>query len=154
MRRRELEVTDPQKIEEIIDSCEVLRIGLRDGERIYIVPMSFGYDKQTKCFYCHCATEGRKLDLIKQTGYAAFELDCGNKIRSAETACGFSTSYQSIIGEGDICIVQDLNEKKHAMALLMQQYSDRGDWDIPEKAFARFAVIKLSVHSLSAKAHD
>ena len=154
MRRQELEVKDPGKIDEIIAACEVLRIGLRDGERIYIVPMSFGYDRQAKCFYCHCAAEGRKLNLIQQSGYAAFELDCGNEIRTAETACGFSSSYRSIIGEGDICVVQDMNEKQHAMVLLMQQYSGRGDWEIPETAFARFAVIRLSIRSISAKAHD
>lgn len=43
MTRRELEVTDPQEIIRILDTCKVLHLGLVDEGKPYIVPMNYGY---------------------------------------------------------------------------------------------------------------
>ena len=43
MRRNDREVTDFDEIVKIIDECEVLRLGLADGDYPYIVPMNFAY---------------------------------------------------------------------------------------------------------------
>ena len=38
MRRKELAVTDPKELDEIILSCDCLRLALPDGDYPYIVP--------------------------------------------------------------------------------------------------------------------
>ena len=43
MRRKDREVTDIEKIKEILDACKVSRIGLMDQGKVYIVPMNHGY---------------------------------------------------------------------------------------------------------------
>jgi hypothetical protein len=43
MRRKDEEINDQSKIEAIIRSAGVCRLGLSDNGRPYIVPMSFGY---------------------------------------------------------------------------------------------------------------
>ena len=41
MRRKDREVTDFDSIVRIIDKCDVLRLGLADGDYPYIVPVNF-----------------------------------------------------------------------------------------------------------------
>ena len=64
MRRKNREVTDRARIEEIIRSCHVCRLGFVDDGRAYIVPMNFGYVEEDGkyVFYFHSAKEGRKID--------------------------------------------------------------------------------------------
>lgn len=45
MRRAERNVTDPARIAEILNKCDCCRVGFWDGEEVYLVPMSFGWEK-------------------------------------------------------------------------------------------------------------
>ena len=76
MRRKEREITEQAKINEIIQNCDCLRLALADEGAPYIVPVSFGYVEEEKAFYFHGAKEGRKIDLIRKNGAAGFECDC------------------------------------------------------------------------------
>ena len=50
MRRKELEVTNPNQIEQIIQHCNCIRIGMYADDEMYIVPLSFGYEKKDDTF--------------------------------------------------------------------------------------------------------
>ena len=43
MRRKDREVTDEARIDEIISRCTCCRIGFNDSGEVYIVPLNFGY---------------------------------------------------------------------------------------------------------------
>ena len=51
MRRKEREVTDYNKMIEILKSCDCCRIGLVDDKGAYIVPMNFGYEDNNRQTY-------------------------------------------------------------------------------------------------------
>ena len=72
MRRKDREVTDAFKIEEIIAGCHCCRLGFNDDGEIYILPLNFGWEKQGGGYvlYFHGAREGRKIDLIGKTSLA------------------------------------------------------------------------------------
>lgn len=42
MTRRERQVTDPEKILDILAKSKVAHLGLCDGEQPYVVPMNYG----------------------------------------------------------------------------------------------------------------
>ena len=65
MRRRDREITDREKMLEIVAECDCCRLGLVDNGEAYIVPMNFGFEDAGSALtlYFHCAAEGRKLDL-------------------------------------------------------------------------------------------
>ena len=71
MRRQEREISDRAAIDAIIRACQVCRLGMVDGDLPYIVPMSFGYDG--RALYFHCATQGRKLDVLRRRPRVCFE---------------------------------------------------------------------------------
>ena len=70
MRLKKREITDPEILREILESCEVVRIGAMDEEGMFIVPMNYGYDVREEdgtlhvCLYLQWAKEGgRRLHL-------------------------------------------------------------------------------------------
>ena len=72
MRRKDREVTDSQKIREIILSCRCCRLGFYDNGEVYIVPLDFGYYENNgrRVFYFHGAKEGRKYRLTEKSPYS------------------------------------------------------------------------------------
>ncbi len=77
MRRTDREVTDFDKIMEIVDECDILRLGLSDGNYPYIVPVNFAYKlaNDKLFFYIHGAKAGRKYELLQQNPVCSFEMD-------------------------------------------------------------------------------
>lgn len=155
MRRQDREVTDPEKISAVIDACTHCRLGFCDQGRAYIVPVNFGHavENGQHVFYFHGAPEGRKVDLIRETGWAGIEMDEGYQLHRAETACGHSAAFRSIIGGGPIVILEDLEEKRRALSRIMAHAAGSGDWEFPEAAVRALCVYKLTAEELSCKEH-
>lgn len=155
MRRKDREVTNPKKITEIIQSCHCCRLGFCDHGSAYIVPLNFGYEENEKerIFYFHGANEGRKVELIKQGESVGFEMDSCYTLCEAENACGYSARFQSIIGTGLISIIEEPQEKIHALNTIMFHYTGKRTWNYPKEALNTVCVFKLKVLELSCKVH-
>ena len=155
MRRKDREIKDPAKTKEIITACHCCRIGLCDEGKVYIVPMNFGFIETdgNYTFYFHSAKEGRKLDLIKKTGYAGFEMDTNYHLKEADTACEHTASFQSVIGSGVIEIVEDYTEKKNGLMEIMKKNTRKAGWEFAEGMVNAVTVFKLTVEELACKEH-
>ena len=156
MRRSDREITDRSEIMKVIKECEIVRYGLKDGDGIYIVPMHYGIGgtEEAPVLYSHCAAEGHKIDLIRESDYAAFEIDGNIKLQTADEACGYSSTYSSVIGEGKITLAQDNEEKMQALLALMDHYTGECNWKIPEQILDRIAIIKLEIADMTCKANE
>lgn len=156
MRRKDREVTDFMKIESIISRCTCCRIGFHDEEEVYIVPLNFGYEVKggTYTFYFHGAEDGRKIDLIKKNPIVGFEMDTDYALNEADRACVYSARFQSIIGNGVVSIVSEINEKKLGISLLMKHNTGKQNWDFDEKMLNAVTVFKLEVTKMSCKEHE
>lgn len=77
MRKTDREVKEIEKISEILDNCDTVRIGFFDTEYPYIVPLSFGYeiDGAKIIIYTHGAKEGKKHDLAINSPKVCVEAD-------------------------------------------------------------------------------
>ena len=155
MRRKDREVTAPEKIADIIDRCVCCRIGFNDSGSVYIVPLSFGYERagDTFVFYFHSAREGRKIDLIHTSPHVGFEMDTDYQLNEADMACGYSARFRSVIGNGVMSIVEDDAEKRRGLTLLMAHNTEKRDWPFDEKMLAAVMVFKLEVTTMSCKEH-
>ena len=155
MRRKDREITDLKKIEEIISSCHCCRIGFNDNGQVYIVPLNFGciFENGKYVFYFHSACEGRKIDLIKENPYVGFELDTNYKLNEADIACGYSARFQSIIGNGKVSLAKDLKEKEKGLLEIMKHNTGKGEWEFSEEMLNSVCVFKLIVENISCKEH-
>lgn len=155
MRRKDREVTDTAKIEDIIRRCTCCRVGFYDRGEVYIVPLSFGYERKrnTLTIYFHGAEEGRKAELILKSPKVGFEMDTDYALNEADTACGHSARFQSIIGNGIMRRVTESEEKKHGLSLIMEHNTGKKEWEFNEKMLRATAVFKLEVTQMSCKEH-
>lgn len=152
LTRREREVTDINKILEILDKSKVLHLGLVDGDEAYVVPMNYGYtyEKEKLTFYLHGARRGRKLDLIRANPKVFFEMECDLDPFEGEVACKYGLSYSSIMGRGKAEIVENPEEKMKALSVLMKTQTGK-DFEFNEKLVSVVAVIKIEVSEFTAK---
>ena len=155
MRRKDREVTDPVKIREIITACDCCRLGLCDGERAYIVPMDFGFTEQDGryAFYFHSAKEGRKLDLIRRTGWAAFEMDTGHEWVRGETALQDTSRFRCVMGGGPVTLLETEEEKRAGLLAILAHTTGRDRCEIGGEALGKVQVFRLDVEELTCKVH-
>ncbi len=148
MRRSEKEITDKLAIKKIINASLVCRLALSDGNQPYIVPLCFGYQNRT--LYFHSAREGKKIDILKKNNRICFEFDVNSEIIEADKACNWGMKYQSVIGFGRAVLVENIEEKKKALNIIMNHYSDR-DFQFTDKAINKIAVIKIEIEGMTGK---
>jgi nitroimidazol reductase NimA-like FMN-containing flavoprotein (pyridoxamine 5'-phosphate oxidase superfamily) len=149
MRRQELEITERAEIESIIAEAQVCRLAMCDGDRPYMVPLSFGYSGNT--LYFHCATEGRKLDVLGKNSNVCFEMDVEVDVKRGDTACEFGMNYRSVIGFGTASILDDTDQKIEALDVIMKHYKGAPE-EYPEALLNIMKVIKIEIESMTAKA--
>lgn len=153
MRRKDREVTDIQQILHIIGKCNILRLGLFDGEYPYVVPLHYGFEyaENRLVFYMHSAKEGHKLELIADNPRVCVELDGeAELISGGEVPCMYGSSFASVMGRGTAEIVSDENEKIKGLSLLMKHQTSR-DFAITSEMAATVAVIKVTLNEFTAK---
>ena len=156
MRRKDREVKDPETVKALMNRCHCFRLGFNDNGEVYIVPLNFGWEETASgfVFYFHSAKEGRKIDLIAHAPQVGFEMDADYQLKTADMACAHTASFGSIIGNGTVSMVDDENEKKHGLSLMMRHATGRADWDFSGKMLDAVAVFRLDVSSLSCKVHE
>jgi nitroimidazol reductase NimA-like FMN-containing flavoprotein (pyridoxamine 5'-phosphate oxidase superfamily) len=127
MRRADREITGIQEKLAVIEQNKVCRLGLSDKGQPYIVPLNFGYtcEDGALTLYFHSAHEGRKIDIIKENNRACFEVDGEHQLLEADTACGHSYAFSSVIGFGFIEFIENTEEKIRALNILMKHQTGR-----------------------------
>ena len=139
---------DREEIESIIKKADFCRLGLSDNNNPYIVPLNFGY--RDRCLYFHTAKVGKKIDMIKTNNRVCFELDIDHEVVRAENPCDWNMKYRSVIGYGRAFLLEDIDEKRRALDIIVEHYSGRlNEYD--EKLVNRLAIIKLQVESMTGK---
>jgi len=155
LRRKDRETTDQASIEQIIQACDCCRLAFTDEPAPYIVPLNFGsavVDGRRR-FYFHGAHEGRKIALLCKHPIVGFELDTNHQLHTAETACGYSYRFSSVIGTGRVTVVESREEKLFALQMIMRHYSERDDWPFTEAHVNAVTVLRLDVDTLACKEH-
>lgn len=155
MRRKDREVTDFSNIIEIIDACDILRIGLQDGDFPYIVPVNFGYSVEGEQLYLyfHGAMAGRKYELITRNSLCSFEMDIPIKLECLPEKRDVTMHYKSVMGTGKIELLEGKEKEQAVDTYIMGRYPETKDFKYNKDVLPNTAVYKLTVHGLTAKAN-
>ena len=152
MTKRERQITDETQIKEILDKSKVLHLGLAVDNEPYVVPMNYGYIQENGklVIYLHSAVRGKKLDMIRANPRVFFEMDCDLLPFESELPCQYGLSYSSVMGRGTARIVEDVEEKKRAMSILMKTQTGE-NFTFEDRLVSIVAVIRIDVESYTAK---
>lgn len=152
MTRRERQVTDIDEIIKILDSAKVLHLGLCVDNEPYVVPMNYGYtmDGEKLTIYLHGARRGKKLDMMRANPNVFFELCCDIVPFEGEVACKYGITYSSVMGKGVAHIVEDMEEKRHGLSVLMKTQTGK-DFSFEDRMAEVVSVIRIDVSEYTAK---
>ena len=152
MTKRERQITDESQILKILDTAKVLHLGLSVNDEPYVVPMNYGYRMEDGklVLYMHSALLGKKLDMMRSNSKVFFELDCDRMPFEGTKPCQYGLVYSSVMGRGTARIIEDVEEKKQAMALLMKTQTGK-DFEFDDKLVSIVAVIRVDVAEYTAK---
>jgi len=148
MSRKDKEIKDKDEIESTIKRANVCRIGLAENNMPYVVPLVFGY--KDNCLYFHSAPEGKKIDIIKRNNNVCFEIDTDCELVKSEAACNWDIKYYSVIGFGKAFFIDDPEEKRTALNIIMKHYSDNS-YEYPANEINEVAIIKVKINSMTGK---
>lgn len=155
MRRKDRELTDFSDIIKIIDKCDVMRLGLADGDYPFIVPVNFAYETagEQLFLYFHGATAGRKYELLKKNPHCSFEMDIPIKMDCIAKTGDVTMRYECVMGRADAEFLEG-DEKQNAIdSVIMARYEQTKNFDYNKNTVAHTAVVKLTVTELTAKAN-
>ncbi len=154
MRRKKNEMTDQAEVEAVLQKAEVLHLALNAAEAPYVLPLSFGFEPGR--IYFHCAREGRKLELLRADGRVGFVVETDVRLKEPAESdepgepCEYGLRYKSVIGTGTARIVEDPEERVHALQLIMNHYAP-GDWHFKDHKLAITTVVCIDILEMSGK---
>lgn len=115
----------------------------------YAVPISYVYDGEH--IYFHSATEGHKIDAIRQNPNASFAVIDQDEVIPEK----YTSAYRSVIVFGSIRIIEDDAEKLAAIRKLALKYApDNTEQQHAAEidgAWSRFCMLEMSIAHMTGK---
>ena len=151
MRRKDKMLSDNEAVRMLteLSYCTLALLG-EDGYT-YSVPVSFVYS-DGKIFF-HSAKAGKKYDSILKNNKISFSAVEKDDIKPKE----FTTHYKSVIGFGEIRRLENDEEIRHAMMLLVKKYSPefmKEGNEYMDRAWNSFYAYEINIAHMTAKGKD
>ena len=114
--------------------------------------MNYGYalEDGKLVVYLHSAVRGRKLEMLQANPKVFFSIDCDRMPFEGRVPCQYGMVYSSIMGRGTAAIVEDVEEKKRAMTLLMKTQTGK-DFTFEDRLVTIVTVNRIDVSEYTAK---
>ena len=152
MQKEDREITDQNELMEILKGGKYATVSMCRKNEPYIVVLNYGYDHDKNALYFHCAQKGLKIDFIKENPDV-----CGTIIEDL----GYMTDeceqkYRSVVFWGEMFFVENLDEKKHAIDVLIN-HLEKNPGKVKEKSikneqrYKDVGILRLDIKELSGK---
>lgn len=148
MRRREKAIAADDELEELLSRTNVCRLGLHGGDWPYVVPVHFGYE--AGAVYFHSAPQGRKLDLLRKDSRVCVEAEGEVEVVPGAPPCRSTTRYRSVIAFGRATFLEEREEKRRALALILRQCGVQGG-ELGDPAVDAVAVVRVALEEVTGK---
>jgi len=150
MRREDKAVVDPADLTAIISRAPYCVVSMADGNEPYGVPLCFGYDDGW--IYCHCAVEGKKLEILRRRPRVWVLFVADPEIRTGTAPCRWTMAYDSVMGWGEAEILDDAAAIRRGLDAILAHYGGNAlDDGYPPGALGKTAVIRIRLAGLTGK---
>ncbi|WP_219834231.1 pyridoxamine 5'-phosphate oxidase family protein [Paenibacillus sp. R14(2021)] len=120
MRNEKRNCTDAVKIQHFLEQARVGFFGLSSEDVPYVIPLNFVWLKDN--IYFHGAEKGRKVTYIEHNPRACFTVSENYGTITSPIPAKTDTAYRSVIIEGTLLRVNDLDEATEAMEIMLNKY--------------------------------
>ena len=151
IRRKEKAIDSEDEMISILEKSKYITIAMCQNNEPYLVTLSHGYDRERHCIYFHCAQEGKKVDILSQ-----HNLVWGQAIEDYGYAKGSCDHlYASTHFKGRVTFVEDVNEKEHALRVMINSLEPDPEKVINEqitkKSVQRVNIGRIDIDYMSGK---
>lgn len=150
--RTDRAITDRSEISGIIRNGKYITIGMSRNDEPYVVTMNYGYDESANALYFHCSPRGHKMEFILANPFV-----CGSVIADKGYVMNeCAHEYASVIIRGTMSVVEDLEQKKHAMNVLLNHLEENPDIVRErslkdESKYVSLGILRLSIEETTGK---
>jgi uncharacterized protein len=158
IRNQKRNCTDTAKIQHFLEHADTGFLGLSSEDVPYVIPLNFVW--LNDAIYFHGAEEGRKVTYIEKNPMACFTVSANYGTITSPIPAKTDTAYMSVIIEGSLLRVTDINEATEAMQVMLNKYvPGYYERSLGKSHFERYvsplgsktAIYKLNADSLSSK---
>ena len=152
MQKTEREMSDPERIIDVIHNGKFVTLALTGENEPYIVTLSYGFDSERMCLYFHSAFKGLKLDILRSNPRVCATIIEDLGYRHGEC----SHSYRSVIIFGTIAELTDMKEKEHGM-ITMFRHLEASPMAMRERflkddaVLSKVNVLRLDIEDITGK---
>ncbi len=152
VRRKDREICDSDELKKVLKSAKYVTVALCMDNEPYLVSLSHGYDGAQNCLYFHCAPEGKKLVYLEANNkvWGQAVLDYG-----VTDECDYA--YTSVHFSGKITLIEDLNEKRRAIEVMIRQLSTNPEAKIAKlnmEKLAKTVIGRIDISYMTGKKHQ
>lgn len=153
MRRKNMEIHDPEVIRGILQASDCCHVAFNDGEFPYIVTMNYGYefDGEHITLYFHCARQGKKLDVMRVDNHVCFSMDCAHEYIKHDPHMHCTCNYESLVGYGAMEEVTDAEEYAKGVHLLLKHHDCDDGFELTPPHIRATCILKLTCTSYTGK---
>ena len=151
IRRKEKVITSRDEMEKLLRQAKYVTVAICDNNEPYLVTLSHGFDSENNCIYFHCAQEGKKIDILHKNNrvWGQALVDHGYVQGSCDHL------YATVQFDGTVSFITDLEEKQHALHVMIQQLEDDpepvANEQIAEKSLMKVGIGKITIREMSGK---
>ncbi|MFW9848890.1 MAG: pyridoxamine 5'-phosphate oxidase family protein [Candidatus Thorarchaeota archaeon] len=151
IRRKEKAIDSPNEMKQILMTAKYITIAMCEDNEPYLVTVSHGYDSEKNCIYFHCAQEGKKISIL--TGnpivWGQAIMDYGY----VEGKCDHL--YATTQFRGKVTFIEDFDEKKHALTVMVNQLEPNPtiviDEQFKESSIQKVNIGRINIDYMSGK---
>ncbi|MHA2135117.1 MAG: pyridoxamine 5'-phosphate oxidase family protein [Candidatus Thorarchaeota archaeon] len=115
IRRKEKAIKENEEITKIITSAKYITVAMCLENTPYLVTLSHGYDPEKHCIYFHCASEGKKVDILKKNNLVWGQAVLDHGYIDGQCDHLFATAQFN----GRVHFVDSMDEKHHALRTMI-----------------------------------
>lgn len=152
MQKKEREIKNKEHLFDILRSGKYTTVSLCRNNEPYVVTLSYGFGEDENTLYFHSAQKGLKIEFLNDNPYV-----CATVIRDEGYKKGkCAHAYRSVVFWGKMTVVDDLEEKKQGLNILLNHLEDEPD-RLKERllkgdqSYADLGVLKLEISRITGK---
>ncbi|MHA1203045.1 MAG: pyridoxamine 5'-phosphate oxidase family protein [Candidatus Heimdallarchaeaceae archaeon] len=138
-------------MKKILSEVAYVTIALCKDNQPYLVSLSHGYDPDRNCIYFHCASEGKKIDYLKENNvvWGQAIIDKGYIQGSCDHL------YATTQFKGKVTFITDFDEKKEALTNMVHKLDKNPDVviykQLTQQSITKISVGRIDIEYMSGK---
>jgi uncharacterized protein len=150
-RRPEKVIADEQEMLEIIDGQAVMTLAMCKDYEPYLVTVNYGYERDRRCFYFHCARVGKKMDYLKANPVVWGQVLEDNGYLDGEC----NHAFRTVQFRGRATLLHSDDEKRHALDVMIDHLESdpatvKERFEKPD-AMAKVMLVRVDVEEMTGK---